>query len=115
MRGDEVRPTSATPGAPTEPTWAGVIVGGVMLLFGLFGCAATGLAAAISSESNAMSVSYIGVPLALGGVVAPIVAAFVRSQPMPVAVGAPIGCGCATMVASVVGLVVFFTVIWPSL
>lgn len=98
-----------------EPTWAGVIAGGVLFLFGMFGCVATGLAAAVASESDAVMVSYIGVPLALGGVVAPIAAALVRKQQLPVAVGVPMGCGCATIVAGVVGLVVFYTAIWPSL
>lgn len=119
MRGDEVGLTrgvgSSTTAASQEPTWAGVIAGGVMFLCGLFGCVATGLAAAVASESDAVMVSYLGVPLALGGVVAPIAAALVRRQQMPVAVGVPVGCGCATIVASVVGLVVFYTAIWPSL
>lgn len=115
MRGDEVGMTGNTPGGAPEPTWAGVIAAGVMLAFGLFGCVGTGLAAAMASESDAMTVAYVGVPLALGGVVAPIAAALVRRQPMGIAVGVPIGCGCATMVAGVVGLVVFFTAIWPSL
>jgi hypothetical protein len=106
---------SVTPTAAPEPTWYGVAAGGVMFLFGLFGCAATGLAAAVASESDAMMISYFGVPLAFGGVVAPIVAAFLRRQPLGVAIGVPVGCGCATIMAGVVGMVVFFTAIWPSL
>ena len=115
MRGDEVGRTGPTPGAPSEGTWAGVIVGGVMLVLGLFGLAATLLAAVIASESDAVSVSYVGVPLALGGMIAPVAALLVRRQQMTVAVAVPVGCGCATMVAGIVGLVVFFTAIWPSL
>jgi len=107
--------TAVTPTKEAEPTWFGVIAGTVMFLVGLFGCAATGLAAATASESDAMIVSYFGVPLALGGVVAPIAAAFVRRQPLPIAIGVPVGCGCATIMAGVVAMVVFFTAIWPSL
>jgi hypothetical protein len=111
----QAAPPTATAGASPEPTWIGVIAGGVLFVIGLFGCAATGLAAAMASESDAVMISYLGVPLALGGVVAPIAAALVRRQQPAVAVGVPIGCGCGTMVASILGLVVFFTAIWPSL
>ena len=114
-RGRTVVMTSATPTTQPEPTWFGVAVGGVMFLVGLFGCAATGLAAAAASESDAVMIAYVGVPLALGGVVAPIAAAFVRRQPLAVAIGVPVGCGCATIMAGVVAMVVFFTAIWPSL
>jgi len=115
QRGQTIAMSSVTPGTPPEPTWYGLAIAGVMFLVGLFGCAATGLAATIASESDAMMVSYFGIPLALGGVVAPITAALVRKQQLPIAIGAPVGCGCATMVAGVVGMVVFFTAIWPSL
>ncbi len=114
MRGDEVGMTGSAASAPS-PTWVGVIAAGVLFAFGLLGCVATGLCAAVASESDAMAVAYIGVPLALGGVVAPVIAAlFRRSQPA-LAIGMPIGCGCATIVTGVVGVVVFFTAIWPSL
>lgn len=116
MRGEGGMPAPGTdPNAPAPPSWIGLIVSGVMFLFGLFGCVATGLAAAMAHESDAMTVAYVGVPLALAGVVAPIVAAIVRTQQPAVAIGAPVGCGCATFVVGVVGIVVFFTAIWPSL
>ncbi len=107
--------TSGTPGAAPEPTWIGVIAGGVMLVLGLFGLAITLVIAVVGSESDAVTVSYLGVPLALAGFVAPVVALIARRQQTAIAVGAPIGCGCATMVFGIVAMVVFFTAIWPSL
>jgi hypothetical protein len=115
VRGDEVGLTGTAPGAPTQPTWAGVIAGGAMFLLGLFGCAATGLAAAVASESDAMAVSYLGVPFAIGGTIALIAAGITRSQQPAIAIGVPIGCGCVSIVVGVVGMIVFFTAIWPSL
>jgi uncharacterized membrane protein HdeD (DUF308 family) len=113
VRGDEVG-LSGPEGSP-PPTWAGVIVGGLFLVLGLLGCVATGVAAVAASESDAMVVAYFGVPLALAGLVAPIASAIVRKQQPAIAIGVPLGCGCATIVAGIVALVVFFTAIWPSL
>lgn len=103
------------PGGATQPSWAGVIVGGAMFALGLLGCLATGVAAATLGEGDAVMVSYLGVPLTLAGLVAPIAALVVRQKELPVAVGVPVGCGCLTAVATVVGVVVFYTAIWPSL
>jgi hypothetical protein len=108
--------TPIQPGGASQPaSWAGVIVGGGMFALGLLGCLATGVAAATLGEGDAVMVSYLGVPLALAGVVAPIAAAVVRQKELPIAVGVPVGCGCLTAVAAVVGVVVFYTAIWPSL
>lgn len=106
---------TAPPAAQPTPIWIPLVAGGVFLAAGTFGCLATGLAAAMASESDAVTVSYVGVPLALGGVVAAIAALAARNQQPAVAAGAPVGCGCATMVAGIVALVVFYTAIWPSL
>jgi hypothetical protein len=120
VRGDEVgtaqtgQRTGQGPAAP-RPSWIGVGIGVVMFLLGTLGCIATGLAAASASESDAVVVSYIGVPLALAGVVAPIAALLVREKDLPISIGVPVGCGCGTAVATIVGLVVFFTLVWPSL
>ena len=86
-----------------------------MFLLGTLGCLATGFAAASAGEGDAIVVSYIGIPLALGGVVAPIAALLVREKDLPISIGVPVGCGCGTAVASIVGLVVFFTLVWPDL
>ncbi|MFO0683232.1 MAG: hypothetical protein U0234_14340 [Sandaracinus sp.] len=118
MRGDELGQargeTPAGPPAP-EPTWIGVGAAGVFLAIGLFGCLATGVAAAAASEDEAVMIAMLGVPLGLAGLVAPIAAALTRRQAPAVAVGAPIGCGCATITFGIVAMVVFFTAIWPSL
>ena len=120
MRGDEVRPAqtgSMEAGGQAAPpaSWIGVGIGVSMFLLGTLGCVATGLAAMGASESDAVVVSYIGVPLALAGVVAPIAALLVRSRDLPISIGVPVGCGCSTAVASVVLMVVFYTLLWPSL
>jgi hypothetical protein len=116
VRGDEVGTgqTAQGPAAP-RPSWIGVGIGVAMFLLGTLGCIATGLAAANASEDDAVVVAYLGIPLALAGLVAPIAALVVREKDLPISIGVPVGCGCATMVASVVGLVVFFTVVWPAL
>jgi hypothetical protein len=106
--------TGRGPAAP-RPSWIGVGIGVVMFLLGMLGCIATGLAAASASEADAVIVSYLGVPLALAGVVAPIAALIVREKDLPISIGVPVGCGCATAVASVVALVVFFTLVFPQL
>ena len=90
-------------------------IGVVMFLLGTVGCLATGLAAASASEDDAIVVAYLGIPLALAGLVAPIAALLVREKDLPVSIGVPVGCGCGTVVASVVLLVVFFTLVWPTL
>jgi hypothetical protein len=123
VRGDEVGTGQTGPLAPgtgqgpaaPRPSWIGVGIGVAMFLLGMLGCLATGLAAGSASEDDAVVVSYIGIPLALAGVVAPIAALLVRERVLPVSIGVPVGCGCATAVASTVGLVVFFTLVWPSL
>ena len=106
--------TDQGPPAP-EPSWIGVGISVVMFLLGTLGCIATGLAAASASEGDAVVVSYIGIPLALAGLVAPIAALMVRRRDLPISIGVPVGCGCGTAVASIVLLVVFFTLVWPSL
>lgn len=115
MRGDELgQPRGDAP--PSEPaTWVGVGAAGVFLAVGLFGCVATGLAAAAAGEDEATMVAMLGIPLGLAGLVAPIAAAITRRQQPSVAIGAPIGCGCATLAFGVAGMIVFFTAIWPSL
>ncbi len=117
MRGEVSGSGSSSPasGAPEEPTWIGVGAAAAFLAVGLFGCLATALAAGIAGEEQATMVATLGIPLALAGLVAPIAAALTRRQAPAVAVGAPIGCGCATITAGILLAIVFFTAIWPSL
>lgn len=114
MRGDEPARTGSDAPVAT-PLWIPLVAGGAFLALSLFGCLATGVAAAMLGEGDAVSVSYLSVPLALGGLVGAVAAAAVHKQQPAIATGVPVGCGCATMVVGVVGLVVFYQLIWPSL
>lgn len=103
------------PGAPEgETTNVGLIIAGLWLGLGLLSCVATGVAGAMS-ETMGMNVSYFGVPMFFAGLGAMIVAPFVRTKGTPVAVGAPIGCGCGGFLLAGVALGVFYAAIWPSL
>jgi len=62
-----------------------------------------------------VNVSYLGIPMFIGGTSAMIIAPFLRTKGTPLAVGAPIGCGCLGFMMGGVALGVFFTAIWPSL
>ena len=104
---------SQTPGAP-EASNIGLIIAGLWLGLGLLGCIGTGVAGAMS-ETLGMNVSYLGVPLFFSGVVAMIVAPFVRTKGQGPAIGAPVGCGCGTFLFAGVLLGVFYVAIWPSL
>ncbi|AKF09603.1 hypothetical protein [Sandaracinus amylolyticus] len=110
-------PQVTPPGGPNEPngTWIGVILSVLFLLGSFLACAVTGIVAANESERFAMEVSYVTVPTIVAGLFPWIVALLLRKKGTGVAVGAPIGCGCLTWVVSLVGIIVFFEVIWPSL
>jgi hypothetical protein len=100
---------------PTPETHhAGLIIAGVWLALGVFSCLGTGLAGA-TSESLGVRVSYVGVPLFVGGLGAMAVAPFVRSRGAATAIGAPLGCGCGGSLIALLLLVVFYLAIWPSL
>jgi hypothetical protein len=43
------------------------------------------------------------------------VALALRKKGTPLAVGAPIGCGCLSWIGGLVAVFLFFRVIWPSL
>lgn len=101
--------------AKPVPTNVGIWIGLLFFAVGTMACLVTGAAAAMLGESQSVMVSYLGVPLALAGLVAPLAGAIARGQSQPVAIGAPIGCGCVTMIVAMMGLVVFYTAIWPSL
>lgn len=103
--------TTPEQGAPTS---VGLIVAGLWLALGLFGCIGTGLLGAMS-ESAGVNASYLGVPLFFGGLFAMIVAPLVRSKGQAVAIGAPVGVGCAGFLVAFAALVVFYVAIWPSL
>lgn len=111
--GGGVPPASATPEAPAT-TNVGLILALVWLFFGFVGCIATALAG-VTSESLGVTVSYVGMPLLLGGIGAVIVAPFVRGKGQAAAIGAPIGCGCLGALVGFVATVVFFVAIFPSL
>ena len=115
-------PQGAPPGQPPQPATAGeapnnigLILAGLWLAVGMLGCLATGAGAAMLGEGDAVMVSYLGLPLFAGGVSAMIVAPFLRTKGAPAAIGAPIGCGCAGFLFSVVAIVVLYQAIWPSL
>jgi hypothetical protein len=101
--------------AQPAPTSIGVWIGIGFALLALFSCLATGAAAALLSERDSVMVSYLTVPLIFAGFVAPIVGGIARKQSAPVAIGSPIGCGCATMMFALVCTIVFYEAIWPSL
>ena len=97
------------------PTNVGLFVGLALFALGTLSCLGTGAAAALLRERDAVMVSYLTVPLILGGLIAPIVGLVTRGQSAPVSGGAAGGCGCLTMVVAAVGVVVFYQAIWPSL
>lgn len=104
------------PGQPApEGTWIGVIVSVLLLLGSVGACLVTGLAVAEARESDAVVVSMVTVPTLIAGLFPWIVALITRKKGAGLAVGAPIGCGCLTWVVSLIGLVVFYQVIWPEL
>lgn len=103
-----------TGGPPPEANDVGLIIAGIWLALGLFSCIGTGLAGAMS-ESLGVNVSYLGVPLFVGGLGAMVVAPFVRTKGPEVAIGAPIGCGCGGAIFALASLVLFYVAIWPSL
>lgn len=109
-------PPGHTP-PPSEPqgTWIGVAIAVLFLLGSVFSCLVTGLVAATESERFAMEVAYVTMPTVFAGLLPWIVALLVRKKGTGLAVGAPIGCGCLTWVVSLVSVIVFFEVIWPSL
>jgi hypothetical protein len=66
-------------------------------------------------SSSASLASYFGFPLFAGGLAALLVAPFLRRYGAPAAVGAPLGCGCFSMLATLFAVVMFFAVIFPML
>lgn len=103
------------PGSPPKPTHVGVILGGLWAAVGLLGALATGVVAATQSEQTGVDASMIGVPLFFSGLVAVVTAFIVRRKSKGVAMGAPVGCGCGSLVAGVLMMVLFYAAIWPSL
>lgn len=116
--GQQGGPPQGAPGGPPgggePPNNVGVIIAGVWLAIGFLGCLATGAAGAMS-EQLGVNISYIGIPLFVGGVSAMIAAPFLRTKGAGAAIGAPVGCGCFGMLFGMVALVVFFQAIWPEL
>ncbi|GAB4209584.1 MAG: hypothetical protein OHK0013_29210 [Sandaracinaceae bacterium] len=113
-------PPAPTPGAPggggeEPPNNIGLFIAIGWLLLGLLGCAATGVAAATMRESDAVMVSYLGVPLFISGMSAIVIAPFLRTKGAGAAIGAPIGCGCLGFFVTAVMVFVFYQAIWPSL
>lgn len=102
-------------GGEEPPNNIGLILAGLWLAAGLLGCLGTGGAAVALSESDAVMISYLGLPLFAGGFSAMIVAPFLRTKGAPAAIGAPLGCGCVAFLMSMVSIIVFYTAIWPSL
>lgn len=102
-----------TPGP--QPTKLGLIVGALWLMLGLAGALITAIMAITQSEQTAVDVSMVGLPLFFSGVVAMLVAPFVRKKSKGAAIGAPIGCGCGTLLFGIAGMVLFFAAIWPAL
>ncbi len=100
---------------PAGGTWLGVAAGVAMLALSLFACVGTGAVAALESETHAMQAAYLTVPAVFAGLWPWIVALLTRKQSPALAVGAPLGCGCVAWVAGVVGVIVFFQIVWPSL
>jgi hypothetical protein len=112
-------PPPGSPGGPSgpgdeQPNNIGLIIAGVWLAIGTMGCLGTGLAGAMS-EQLGVNLSYIGIPLFVGGLAAMIVAPFLRTKGQGAAIGAPVGCGCVGVLFGFVALVVFFQAIWPLL
>ncbi len=107
-------PPQGPPGGGEPPNNIGVIIAGVWLAIGALGCLATGAAGAMS-EQMGVNISYIGLPLFVGGASAMIVAPFLRTKGVGAAIGAPVGCGCLGFIFGAAALGIFFTAIWPSL
>jgi len=102
-------------GGEQPPNNIGLIIAGLWLALGLLGCLGTGAGVAMLSEGDAMTVSYLGLPLFAGGVSAMIIAPFLRTKGAPAAIGAPIGCGCAGFLMAMVSILIFYATIWDSL
>lgn len=102
-------------GGDQPPNNIGLIIAGLWLAVGVLGCLATAAGVVMLGESDAVTVSYLGLPLFAGGASAMIIAPFLRTKGAPAAIGAPIGCGCAGFLAAMVSIIVFYTAIWPSL
>lgn len=107
-------PPAGGPPGGEPPNNIGLIIAGVWLFLGVMGCLATG-AAGVMSETLGMNISYIGVPLFVSGLASMGVAPFLRSKGANTAIGAPIGCGCASFLFTAVVVLVFYVAIWPSL
>jgi len=113
------------PGAPPQPPPGGPAPSDArnivryaalgMLVLGLLLAIGTAIAG-MSSESLGMMMAYVTAgPLGFG-VIGFIVALLTKkSQSSGVAVGAPLGCGCASALMGVALAVLFFTVIFPAL
>lgn len=110
-QGAMAQPVDAKP----VPTNIGLFLGLAWLLVGIVACLGTGAAAAVLGEGDAVVVSYLLVPIAVAGLVAPIAGAATRTQSQAVAIGSPVGCGCVTMMLTMVAVIVFYQAIWPSL
>lgn len=87
----------------------------MLCVISLLGLAGMIFAAATMRESDSVRASYLLVPLIPVGLVALVAALFTRRKGIGIALGVPLGCGCATWVAGVVAMFVFFALIWPSL
>ena len=109
-------PPGGVPGGGGEepPNNIGLFIAGAWLALGILGCLGTGAAGAMS-ESMGVNISYIGIPMFIGGLSAMIIAPFLRTKGAGAAIGAPVGCGCAGFLVGAVMLAVFFQAIWPSL
>ena len=103
------------PSGGEPPNNIGLILAGLWLAAGMLGCLGTGVGAAMLSESDAVVISYLGLPLFAGGASAMIIAPFLRTKGAPAAIGAPLGCGCVGFLFAMVSIVVFYQAIWPSL
>jgi hypothetical protein len=100
---------------PKPATNVGLVLAVLWFFVGVAGCAGAGFAIGFVSESMGVLASYIGFPLFAGGAAALLVAPFLRRSGAPAAVGAPLGCGCFSMFATLFVVVVFFAVVFPML
>jgi hypothetical protein len=100
---------------PPSPTNVGLILAALWFGIGVLGCAGAGFAIGFVSESMGILASYVGFPLFAGGVAALLVAPFLRRSGTGLAVGAPVGCGCFSLLATLFAVVVFFVAIFPAL
>jgi hypothetical protein len=107
-------PAPAGAPAPTG-TWIGVALSVALLGNSLLACLATGIVAANESETFAVQVSYVTVPMIAAGLVPWIVALLTRKKSTAVAVGAPLGCGCLSWAVALVATIAFFALVWDSL